>query len=62
VRAVERLLLAMSDATEKAREVLPTRLVVRESCGGGTVAAPNAASAEARRIGGIHNPEEVVKT
>jgi LacI family transcriptional regulator len=62
VRAVERLLLAMSDATEKAREVLPTRLVVRESCGGGTVAAHNAASAEARRIGGMHNPEEVVKT
>ena len=62
VRAVERLLLAMADVTEKAREVLPTRLVVRESCGGGIVAARNTASAEARRIGEVHNPEEVVKT
>jgi LacI family transcriptional regulator len=62
VRAVERLLLAMADGEEKAREVLPTRLVVRESCGGSMVAARRAASAEAREAEGAHNPEEVVKT
>jgi LacI family transcriptional regulator len=61
VRAVERLLLAMTDETERAREVLPTRLVVRESCGGSAVAARNTPSAEGRRIEGAHNPEEVVK-
>ena len=62
MRAVERLLLAMTDAEEKAREVLPTRLVVRESCGGSIAAARKTASAEARGIEGAHNPEEVVKT
>lgn len=33
-RAVERLLQAMTNGKEKTRELLPTRLVVRESCGG----------------------------
>jgi hypothetical protein len=62
VRAVERLLLAMTDGEEKTREALPTRLVVRESCGGSLVAARKMASAEARRAEGAHNPEEVVPT
>lgn len=62
VRAVERLLLAMTNGEEKTREVLPTRLVVRESCGGSQMAARETASAEARRAEGAHNPEEVVQT
>lgn len=62
VRAVERLLLAMTNGEEKAREVLPTRLVVRESCGGNLVAARKAPSAEGRGVEGAHNPEEVART
>ncbi|MGH7558728.1 MAG: LacI family DNA-binding transcriptional regulator [Gemmatimonadota bacterium] len=45
VRAVERLLESMTDGNEKTVEVLPTRLVVRESCGGPAARAAR----EARR-------------
>ena len=37
MRAVERLLETIADGKEKKVEVLPTRLVVRESCGGSAV-------------------------
>ncbi len=66
VRAVERLLESMADGEEKTVEVLPTRLVVRESCGGSTRAAnrpeatPKTVSAP-RGARGAQPTEEVAK-
>jgi LacI family transcriptional regulator len=56
VRAVERLLASMTDGNGKTVEILPTRLVVRASCGG----SPKSGSAT-RGNRGTKQPEEVAK-
>ena len=65
VRAVERLLESMADGRERTVEILPTRLVVRESCGGHQRAAMDGGAkrkpASARRGRWAQPSEEVNK-